>query len=146
MSDLFEQPPREPSPKADIAPEWPVPRADLHEIARDAAIQALGATDAPLGRADELAAAVSGEALRAVVAARVEQIVRHGHAAEGDAMLPLGYLTGEALRRLQAGRDVIVHGDRQNLAVGRRRLAAVAALCLAEIDRIDIALARKEGI
>jgi hypothetical protein len=46
----------------------------LQALAADVATQALGQTPAPIAQADSLVAAVTGEALRATVRMRVEQI------------------------------------------------------------------------
>jgi hypothetical protein len=136
-----------------LAPaEWPVPDRptrvetcpgvfrDYDNLAADAALQALGTTDAPISRADELAAAVTGAALRATVQARAEQIIKYEHTIETDAGLPVGFLASEALRRLQAARDVMAPGARRDLNVARRRVAATAALCWALLDVIDLEL------
>jgi hypothetical protein len=94
------------------------------------------AANVPLARIDELLAAVSGPALKAVLEMRIEQIVKHGHTAEADRMRPAGMLIKEAKERAQLASDVL-WGERQNLKVCRRRAATAAALLLAFIDRLD---------
>lgn len=113
---------------------------NLDEASRDAAIQALGQTDAAIARADDLVAAIAGAALKAVVQARVEQIVKHGYTTEDDAMLSIVYLPAQVRRMAVAADEAAkVTGRDRDLAVVRRRLAACAALCMAAIDRLDIA-------
>jgi hypothetical protein len=108
------------------------------------------AADVPLARTDELLAALQGPAMRAVMEMRVEQIVRHGHTAENDAMLPIGWLPRDAQDTVQAARDLMIAGpERRDLGTARRRLVKAAAILLAAIDRLDGAIAAepkaKEG-
>jgi hypothetical protein len=112
------------------------PFTDLAALARESAIQALGGTDAPIGRADELVAAVTGEGLKAVIQARVRQLVR-GHGAETDDMLPIGWLPMEARHCFERARDRLNEGE---LGDARRLLAEGAAYGLAAIDRLDRAM------
>jgi hypothetical protein len=109
--------------------------------AMDQAVQALTGTSAPIARADELIAAVAGDALRATVHMRVEQIVKHGHTVEGDAMLPIGMLPREAKDRVISAIEAIgVTGRDRDLGLAMRRLDRAAALCWAARDRIQVAL------
>jgi hypothetical protein len=106
--------------------------------------------DVPLARTDELLAALQGPAMRAVMEMRVEQIVRHGHTADNDAMLPIGWLPRDAQDTVQAARDLMIAGpERRDLGTARRRLVKAAAILLAAIDRLDGAIAAepkaKEG-
>lgn len=138
--DLFD---RAPQPDAPPREEWPVPALDA--LGRDVALQALGESDAPIARADEIAAAVTGEALKATVMMRVEQIVKHGHDPKDDLMLPIVFLPNQAkLMAMAAHEAVMAGGDGRDLQLARRRLARTAALCWAAIDRIDAAVERKE--
>lgn len=115
----------------------PGSRAIIQDGLDEAGQSLFSAADVPLARAEELRAAVAGNAVRAVLEARIEQIVKHGHSAEGDARLPLGILPREAKDRLQMGMDCL-HGERRNLPVARRRFARAAALLLAAIDQLDL--------
>jgi hypothetical protein len=93
----------------------------------------------PVEKLEEIAAALAGPGLRSAMALRIEQIVRHGHDAESDAMLPIHLLPCEAQKRLSAAIDQLTGiGEKQNLRVARLNLARVAALCLAGIDRLDM--------
>ncbi len=78
-----------------------------------------------------------------VVAARAEQIERHGHTAESDATLPLRFFTSELLRGAIGMQETVQFN--QKAEVLRRRAVKQAALCLALIDRIDHAATRGEG-
>ena len=124
-----------------VREEWPLGgRADVDALARDAAVQGLNATELPIARAEELLGAVAGDALRATVRARAEQIIKYGHSLERDRRVPIGWLAAEAVARLQAARDVMIPGGRRDLKVARRRTAAVAAMCWALLDVIDAEL------
>lgn len=112
----------------------------VDQAINEAAQTLFSAVDVPLARSDEFLAAIQGPAVRAVLEARIEQIVKHGHTAEGDAWQPLGMLPREARDRLQMGCDCL-HGERRNLPVARRRFARAAALLLAAIDQIDLQMA-----
>lgn len=111
-------------------------RALVDDAVAESAQTLFSAADVPLARTEELLKALQGPAVRAVLEARVSQIVKHGHTVESDLGKPT-VVASAAVSRLQAARDVMVPGDRQNLPVARRRLADVAAMCLACIDVID---------
>lgn len=98
--------------------------------------------DVPLARSDELLAAIQGDAVRSVLAARIEQIFKHGHTPEHDFMLPIGWLGKEARDRLMMASDCL-YAEKRNLPVARRRAAAAAAMALAFIDRIDAEMANE---
>jgi hypothetical protein len=99
------------------------------------------AADVPLARSEELLAALQGPAMRAVCAMRVEQIVKHGHTAENDEMLPILWLPKQARDHAQIACDRVgVTGKDRNLEAAKLSLARTAALCLAAIDRIDAAM------
>lgn len=118
---------------------------DVDAAARDAALRSLAECDAPIRRADELVGAVAGDALKAVVAMRVEQIVKHGHTVEDDMMLPLLWLPRQIKQHAEvACARIGVTGTDRNLVAAKRHLAITAALCLAAIDRITVAIERKE--
>lgn len=119
-------------------------REIVDEALNHAAQSLFSAADVPLARAEELLAALTGSAVRAVLEARIEQIVKHGHDAASDAMLPLGMLPREAKDRLQMGCDCL-YGERRNLPVARRRFARAAALLLAAIDQIDLQMRSEPG-
>jgi hypothetical protein len=117
---------------------------DLAARSRDAAIQALGETNAPLGQADELVAAVTGPALKAVVVARVGLITAGGHTAETDDFLPIGWLPMEARQCFEAIRGAMMEEPR-DLAKVRKLLVDGAAFAFAAIDRLDRAMQRGES-
>jgi len=112
--------------------------------AEGAALKAMMAADPPLERGAELARAVAGEALQAVVAERVRQIAVHGYTAEHDAALQRRQLPARARSMIIVAMDRLSAGD---LAVARRKLAKAAAVLMAAIDRLDLQmrLERKEG-
>jgi hypothetical protein len=74
--------------------------------------------------------------LSAVLAAIRDQ-EGNGHTAETDAERALHYFRRELLERAH-GLDVILPGDRQDLNVGYRRAAKIAALAIATMRRIQI--------
>lgn len=117
---------------------------DLDSLSRDAAVQALGTTDAPLALADELVAAVTGAALKAVVAARVGLIVGGGHTAENDDFLPIGWLPMEARQCFEAVRGAMMENPRDLHRI-RQLMIDGAAFAFAAIDRLDRAMKRGES-
>lgn len=98
---------------------------------------------------DEIANAIRGPAMQATIDMRIEQIVRHGHDSEHDAMLPIDRLARDAAGRFAAAVDHMSGaGERRDLAAARRVLVRAAAIGLAAIDRIDMAIAveaKKQG-
>jgi hypothetical protein len=92
--------------------------------------------DVPLARTDELLAAISGDAVRSLLEMRIEQIIKHGHTAENDDTLPLGWLPKEARECLMMACDNM-WGPNRDLAVARRRFVRAGAFVLAAIDRLD---------
>jgi hypothetical protein len=119
-------------------------RAIVDDALDEAAQTLFSAADVPLARAGELLAAISGPAVKAVLEARIEQIVKHGHSVEADAGLTLKYLPHNARSMILDASDLL-DGQHRNLVVGRRRLAKAAAMLLAAIDRVDLELAKGEG-
>jgi hypothetical protein len=96
---------------------------------------------------DEIDNAARGPAVRAAVDMRIEQIVKHGHDAEHDSMLPVDELPRLARQRLAAAIEQISGtGEKQNLPVARKNLARTAAMCMAAIDRIDVATRREDDL
>jgi hypothetical protein len=92
-------------------------------------------------RSAELARAVSGPAARLVAEMRLEQILRYGHDAESDAMLPIDCLPRRAQEQLVRALDFLRGtGGSRNLPVARLALARVAAMCMAGVDRLDLAM------
>lgn len=80
------------------------------------------------------------------MAARVAQIVRHGHTAEADEMMPILWLPKRVKEFAElAYRAIGVTGADRNLDAAEKRLAQTAALCLAAIDRLRLARSRGEG-
>jgi hypothetical protein len=108
---------------------------ELFDRALGEALTTMMAADPPLALGEELARAVGGEALRAIVTERVEQIVRHGYGAEHEAALALRQLPALARSQIIHGMDRLSGGD---LVAGRRWLAKAAAVLMAAIDRIDV--------
>jgi hypothetical protein len=117
-------------------------RAIVDQAVDEAAQTLFSAADVPIARADELLKALQGPAVRAVLEARVEQIIKHGHTAEGDWMLPLGMLGKESRDRLAMAGDCL-YGDRRDLKIARRRAVVGVALGLAFIDRLDAEVAHE---
>jgi hypothetical protein len=74
-------------------------------------------------------------AMEDVMAARAEQIFRHGHTPESDSARPLAEFTNDFYERVNALREGVQFN--QASSVQRRRLVKLAALCLAAIDRLD---------
>jgi len=110
---------------------------ELLEQTGEAVMAALPFATSLLCHADEALAAIGGPAAQATLLARAEQIAVRGHTAESDDDLPIGKLGRDAKSYLSAALDVIDGTlEHRNLAVGRRRLARAAALCLAEYDRL----------
>jgi hypothetical protein len=103
------------------------------------------AADVPLMRSEELLAALQGPAMRSLMHMRIEQIVKHGHTAENDLMLPILWLPKQARDHAQIACERIgVTGRDRDLELAKRALARSAALCLAAIDRIDAGISNKE--
>ncbi len=118
----------------------PIAPAIVDRGMEEAAQALLSGDVVPMGRVEELLAAIQGPAVRAVLEARIEQIVRHGHDRDFDADLPPGKLP--ALAQQFAGlakENIDAIPERRDFNVARRRLARAGALCLAAIDRLDMA-------
>lgn len=81
--------------------------------------------------------------LTAALAALREQDEKHGHTAESDAEIPIGRFADNATRFSAELRDVMLPGDRQNLAVAYRRSARLAAFALATMRRIRVEQSKK---
>ncbi|MGZ8286114.1 MAG: hypothetical protein ACXW27_08980 [Allosphingosinicella sp.] len=95
----------------------------------------------PATLAAELAHAAAGPALQDVLRFRIDQIVVHGHDAEADSMMAIERLPLQAREFLIAAVEQItgVRGE-QALPVARKNLARTAAMCLAAMDRLDVAM------
>jgi hypothetical protein len=92
-------------------------------------------------RGAELARAVSGPASRLVAEMRLEQILRYGHDAESDAMLPIDQIPRRAQAELIRAMDFLRGtGESRNLPIARLALGRVAAMCMAAVDRLDLAM------
>jgi sugar phosphate isomerase/epimerase len=121
----------------------------LVEAALEEAPQALfgeAAAEASVEQLPSLIAALQGPAVRLALEMRLEQIVRHGHDAEADAMLPLDHLPRQARDRLVAAIEQIsATAEKRNLPVAMKNLARTAALCLAAIDRIRPIVEREQA-
>jgi hypothetical protein len=126
-----------------IESECPGVFVDLDMASRDTAIQSLKESDARLFQADDMVALVTGPALKAIVAARVDQVAKHGHTPDRDADLPLKHLPHHARSMLLDTVDLL-EGPHRNLVVARRRLAKAAAMLMAAIDRVDLEIAKGE--
>ena len=77
-----------------------------------------------------------------VLRERRDQVVRHGHAREADDALPDGHLVWMARGQL----EICARAERGDLVILtkadiRRRLVRAAALVIAEIERLDRAVA-----
>lgn len=73
--------------------------------------------------------------LSSVMAALLDQ-EEQGHTAESDAEEKLDHFASLLIRRSQEASDVLREGGRQDLAVGYRRAARLAGVCLATMRRI----------
>lgn len=112
---------------------------DLDARSRDVAIEALNASDAPIGQADGLVAAITGASLKMIVEARIG-LHMAGHTPENDEMLPLLFLPLEAAQHaLLAHGHVGITGKDRDLPLAEQQLAECAAYCMAAIDRIRLA-------
>jgi hypothetical protein len=112
----------------------------VEQAIEEAAQTIFSAAEVPLASADELLAAVTGPAVRCVLEMRIEQMVKHGHTAANDELLPILWLPRQAADHAQIACDRIgVTGKDRNLDSAKRQLAISAALCLAAIDRIRAA-------
>jgi hypothetical protein len=100
----------------------------------------------PLLQVEALLAALAGPAVAAVLEARFRQIVHDHHDADSDDMLPLCWLPKKARDFASIAVDRLggIDGQR-DFPKGRRRLANVAALALASIDRLDRATKSGRG-
>lgn len=74
-------------------------------------------------------------AMEDVLALRHEQIHKHGHTPEADALKPLKWFAEDLLDRAKATHEGIRFN--KGNAVARLRLVKIAALAMAMIDRID---------
>jgi hypothetical protein len=100
--------------------------------------------DTPL--LDELLNAAQGPAIRDVVEMRTQQIARYGHTREADADLPLDQLPREAAQRIQTAVERIrATEERRSLPGARVALVRAAAMCLAAVDRLDLAIKAPEA-
>lgn len=127
----------------------PIPegtRAIVDQAVEEAAQSIFSAADIPLARTEELLAALQGPAMRAVCAMRIEQMVKHGHSTESDAVLPLLWLPRQAQSHaLMACERIGVTGHGRNLDGAKKALARCAALCLAAYDRVEAEIAAGGG-
>lgn len=92
----------------------------------------------PLLMVEEVLAALTGAAVAASLEARFDQIVRRGHDGEHDDGHALTWLPKIARDYASIAVDRLggVEGQR-NLPKGRQRLADLAALAMASLDRLD---------
>lgn len=115
--------------------------ASVVQVGLDHARQTLfSAAEVPLASITELVTAVTSPAVKAVLEARIEQIVKHGHTADRDDELLLKVIPGHARSMVLDGMDLL-GGPRRNLQVARRRFAKGAAMLIAAIDQLDRAIA-----
>jgi hypothetical protein len=118
------------------------PNRDLAAAARDAAIQALAASDtAPIASADELVASITGASLKMIVAARI-RLFLEGHTPEADEYLPIALLVHEAQQHA-AQSGVIA---RQNVAADERFAAHDAVGADRQVGEADPQGRRGEGL
>lgn len=123
----------------------PGTNAIVESAVEEVAQTLFSAADVPLANAEELLTALQGPAMRAVCEMRIEQIVKHGHTAENDSMLPILWLPKQAKDYADIACHAIgVTGTDRDLERAKRSLARAAALCLASIDRIIAAQAAGE--
>jgi hypothetical protein len=132
-------------PVPDRAAQPEQPPLELTQRVRDVAIQALGETDARLHQSDELVAAITGSALKAIVAARAG-LFTAGHTPDNDEMLPIPWLPFEVQQHAAfASAKIGLTGKDRDLPAAEQLLAVTAAYCMAAIDRLRLARARGEG-
>lgn len=94
---------------------------------------------------DEIDNAIRGPAVRGAIDMRLEQLLKHGHDAEHDMMLPIDQLPRLARERTaMAIEQISGTGEKQNLPVARKNLLRAAAICLAAVDRLDAAMTPAE--
>lgn len=67
----------------------------------------------------------------------------HGHTPETDAERKLPCFGDDIVKRAIECRDVLIPGDRENLEVGYRRAARIAAYAIATMRRIRIEQRRR---
>ncbi len=97
-------------------------------------------------RAAEIQEAIVGETIEALKAARIEQIGKHGHDAEHDAMLPIDQLPRLAQGRIVHALDQIqAFAGARNLPAARLNLLRGAAILLAAVDRLAPVIAAGMG-
>lgn len=95
-----------------------------------------------IGLIDEVANAIRGPAVQLAIEMRIEAIMRFGHGAEHDAMLPIGELPTVARKYLvEAAERIGGSEEKRSLPAARKSLARAAALCMAAMDRLDAAIA-----
>lgn len=79
-----------------------------------------------------------GSAALAVLLERQRQVDRFGHHPQADDALPESHLLREAHVRLLMAADLVMgRPDAPTLLRARTKTVQAAALCLAEIDRLD---------
>lgn len=108
----------------------------------------IGSDQAPLElrHLKEIENAIRGPSVQRVLDVRLSQIVEHGHDAEHDAMLPIGYLPRKAHERILAAIEVLDgREDGERLARAQRALSVGLAIGLAALDRIGTAIEAGEA-
>jgi hypothetical protein len=105
------------------------------------------AADVPLARSEELLAALQGPAMRSLMHMRIEQIVKHGHTAENDLMLPLMWLPKQAKDHAQIACDRVgVTGTDRDLPGGGEARAGAVGGAVPGGDRPDRCRDFEQGV
>jgi hypothetical protein len=91
-----------------------------------------------------ISAALETINLTAVLAAIRDQEA-HGHTADTDADRAVVSFGDDLVKRALECRDVLYPGERQNLPIGYRRAARLAAYAIATMRRIQTEQQRTEG-
>lgn len=122
-----------------VESESPGVFVDLDAATRDAAVQSLKDSTAPIASAGDLVAAVTGAALKAIVAARVKLFL-DGHTPENDEFLPVNWLPFEVQQHgALAAAQIGLTGKDRDLPAAEASLALAAACAMAAIDRLRAA-------
>lgn len=120
--------------------------AIVDEAMDEAAQSLFSAAGVPMACTDELLAAVQGPAVRAVLEARIEQIVKHGHSVESDLDLPIGWLPDKVRTTAMAAAEVLSGlNPHRDLRLARRRMVVAVAIGLAAIDVLDATITAEGG-
>jgi hypothetical protein len=118
-----------------------ITRPLVDEALEETAAAVLRDSGAPIVRAEELLAALTGPAMRAIMEMRIEQIVKFGHTAETDVMHPITWLPKQTIDQAQMAHARIgVTEAGRNLPAAMKASARAGACAAASIDRVLMAI------